>query len=340
MDEALEQIKKFNQNLKFESRDYPIELILSRFIKGTLFKPNYQREFTWKPHLQCEFIESILLGLPMPIMFWAESEKDSYKHEIVDGFQRISTLKRFFKNELTLKNLKRLDKLNGKQYKDLSEAIQNKFLGASLRIFLLSPLQNESLKYMLFDRINRNSVLLEPMERRIGAYPGKVLDFIKNKANEKNFISMTPMTEKLQLSRIREELVLRFAVLSKYSQEYNHDVKGFFDKHLESMNESITKQELKKIEEEFVQVLEFVKRYFPKGFSKEESNITPNIRFEAISMGVLFALREKPNLELKEEWKDTEEFKKITTGDASNSRPKFITRVEYTKNRLLKELCK
>jgi hypothetical protein len=84
-------------------------------------------------------------------------------------------------------------------------------------------------------------------------------------------------------------------------------------------------------------MLDFVEKYFPNGFSKAKGHVkTPRIRFEAISVGVALALREKSNLEPKSiEWLDSPEFKEYTTSDASNSKPKVIKRIEYVRDQLL-----
>ena len=85
-------------------------------------------------------------------------------------------------------------------------------------------------------------------------------------------------------------------------------------------------------------MLDFVDKYIPNGFSKGTGHVrTPRIRFEAISVGVALALRKKSDLVPKPmKWLDSEEFKKYTTSDASNSKPKVIARIEYVRDQLLK----
>lgn len=84
-------------------------------------------------------------------------------------------------------------------------------------------------------------------------------------------------------------------------------------------------------------MLTFVKAHFPSGFrTSEESNKTPRVRFEAISVGVTLALTEKPNLSVSNlEWLDSEAFKKETTGSSTGSPSKIKSRIEFVKNKLL-----
>ena len=88
---------------------------------------------------------------------------------------------------------------------------------------------------------------------------------------------------------------------------------------------------------EFNAMLNFVESNFPFGFAKSRgSKSTPRVRFEAISVGVGLALRIDPNLNVENiDWIDSEEFKKLTTSDASNNEGRLKNRVEYVRDQLL-----
>lgn len=89
---------------------------------------------------------------------------------------------------------------------------------------------------------------------------------------------------------------------------------------------------------EFDRMLEFVKTYFPYGFAKSErAKSTPRVRFEAISVGVALALREKPDLIPNSmDWLNSNDFKRHTTTHASNSPARVSGRILYVKDQLLK----
>ena len=86
-------------------------------------------------------------------------------------------------------------------------------------------------------------------------------------------------------------------------------------------------------------MLRFVKQNFPSGFAKTKtSTITPRVRFEAISVGVILALRQNPDLRVDNvRWLDSDTFKELTTSDASNNQGKLKARVEYVRDQLLKD---
>ncbi len=87
---------------------------------------------------------------------------------------------------------------------------------------------------------------------------------------------------------------------------------------------------------EWEQMLAFVKRVFPNGFSKAKGHTrTPRIRYEAMSVGSAIALRENPKLKPGSvDWLESKAFRVLTTSDASNSRPKVVKRIEYVRDKL------
>jgi uncharacterized protein with ParB-like and HNH nuclease domain len=77
------QLNELQKEIKYDTKDYTVEVILSKKEKGDIVIPDYQRNFIWKPKDKASFIESVLLGLPIPFMFFCEREDGKY--EIIDG---------------------------------------------------------------------------------------------------------------------------------------------------------------------------------------------------------------------------------------------------------------
>jgi hypothetical protein len=92
--------------------------------------------------------------------------------------------------------------------------------------------------------------------------------------------------------------------------------------------------------DEFARMLNFVAQHFPNGFKRVGYNTVPRIRFEAISVGISLALRQKPELAPGDvsQWLDGKEFIKHTRSDASNSRPKLVNRIHYVRDNLLGDM--
>jgi uncharacterized protein with ParB-like and HNH nuclease domain len=77
------QLNELQKEIKYDTKDYTVEVILSKMDKGDINIPDYQRKFIWKEKDKASFIESVLLGLPIPFMFFCECEDGKY--EIIDG---------------------------------------------------------------------------------------------------------------------------------------------------------------------------------------------------------------------------------------------------------------
>jgi Protein of unknown function DUF262 len=343
------EIREKQKTVDYDTKEYPVEVLVQKYRDGLdediseLYIPDYQRELIWEEPRQSKFIESIFLGLPIPYIFVADlrpkqedDEDDLARLEIVDGTQRIRTLDRFLNNELKLSELEKLKNLNNFKFKDLPLARQRRFNRATIRMIVLTEKADEETRRDMFERINTGSVELNDMEKRRGISPGPFVDILEELAKNPKFIKLCPISEPLVRKREPEEFVLRFfAYLNNY-QNFERQVNVFLNEYLEQHNHPEIDQD--GMRSEFHKMLDFVEKYFPNGFSKTKGHVkTPRIRFEAISVGVALALREKSDLVPKSmKWLDSPEFKEYTTSDASNSKPKVIKRIEYVRDELLR----
>ena len=343
------EIREKQKVIDYRTTEYPVEVLVQKYMEGRendtneLFIPDYQREEAWQEKEQSKFIESVLLGLPVPPIFVADiydQENDLGRLEIVDGTQRIRTLSKFSNNELTLRGLEKLDKLNDFTFTDLPLPRQRRFNRSTIRMIQLTEKADEEARRDMFERINTGSVVLNDMEKRRGIQRGPVLNWIDKLSKNPKFLELCPFSEALIRRREPEEFVLRFfAYLNKY-QEFEHRVNVFLNDYLKEQDEKNKNDKFyqNKMEKEFKLMLDFVEKYFPDGFKKGKNyKSVPRIRFESISVGVALALREEKNLKPKstDEWLNSQEFKEYTTSDGSNSRVKIIRRIEYVRDQLL-----
>ena len=327
------EIRAKQQEVKYDLRDFTIDYIVKEFKAGLFFIPLYQRKFVWDKPRQCKFVESVLLGLPMPMMFVADL--DDGRLEIVDGAQRIQTLAAFIDNDLKLSGLPRLPALNGFCFKDLPEAHQRKIGTKALRMVILEDTTTAETRQEIFNRINTSLLPARGAEVRRGAFSGPFTEFIKKCAQNKHFRILCPISEMLINRREDEELVLRFFCYSDNYGHFKHDVESFLGEYLSSHRNNFDEDTK---EREYHAMLKFVKEFFPSGFAKSPSaKSTPRVRFEAISVGVNLALRQQPKLRphAVSDWVGSEEFAIQTTTHASNSGPRLRARIEYVRDKLL-----
>lgn len=341
---SAKQISEKKQDIKFDTRDYPINYLVSQYAKEEFYIPlEYQRNFVWGHKDRCSFIESILMGLPIPFMFFADT--DDGRIEIVDGAQRTQTLVQFCQNDLELQGLEVLTDSNGFVFQDLAPAIQRKFLNTNIRVVFLEEGTTEKVRQEIFKRINTRGLQVKPAEARRGAFEGKFKDFLEECVKMQKFNDLAPRTKITEDRYEGFEMVSRFfAYLDNYEndfQGYTGNVTQYIDNYVKMQNQ-LTETNDKMIvscRERFVGMLDYAEKILGKrGFRKTlTSKSTPRARFEALSIGIALALRENPELPVRDvsSWIDGDEFAKWTRSDAANNKNKLVGRIDFVKNKLL-----
>ena len=340
LEQVEEEIYSKRRTVRYDIRDLTVETISNKYHDSLdddekevaeknfnyIYIPEYQRDFTWDEERQSKLIESIILGLPIPFIFVAENRDSSW--EIVDGSQRIRTIHSFLNNQLCLQNLKSIKSLNGYKFDELDKSRQGKILNTALRIIVLSEETTDDVKKDMFERINRGSDLLKPMEKRKGIYTGKFTSFIYDYCRESDkYKELVKIDKWLVKRQEHEELLLRFFAITDteiYEKGVNSSIASFLDEYLEKKNAefkvlSLDSQEktLNEYKDRINTVLDYVDRNFPYGFRHKLNPQTKRSVFEAISVGVWKAISERKALDtLDKNWVrdclDSAEFKKYT----------------------------
>jgi hypothetical protein len=336
------QISEYSKKIDFYTSEYTIEILAKKVADDEYQVPEYQRAFTWDPVRKSRFIESLLIGLPIPFLFfWLEPE--SGKLEIVDGSQRLRTIEEYINNRLKLKGLERLSILNKSKFQDLSLASQRKLLNKSIRGIILSENTDDESRMDLFERINTGSKIANPAEVRRGVLRGEFMDFLYDIAkNNATFKRLAPVSTKQDNEREREELVARFFAYSDGLDEYRDNVASFIFNYIKKMNERFKEDTALQDEykNRFDIMMAFVERTFVLGFTKAATNkTTPRVRFEAIAIGSYLALKDNPNLNITRdqanEILESEGFKAVTRTDAANVIKHLKGRIDFIKSALL-----
>ena len=135
--------------------------------------PDFQRHAVWSPKHKSELIESILMGIPLPLIYVKEDDKGVYI--IVDGRQRLTTLFQFMNHEFSLQKLTILTSLNGAYFSEstkngtkfetyLTQAQQSKIEDCPLTLHVIKPPTHDRVTFDLFDRVNRGGTRLNNQE--------------------------------------------------------------------------------------------------------------------------------------------------------------------------------
>ncbi|WP_210498311.1 GmrSD restriction endonuclease domain-containing protein [Vibrio crassostreae] len=159
-----------------ESSDEPVQSVVNRFEDGELvIDVDCQRHFVWDTKRASRLIESLLIGIPIPIFYCFEGEEDS---ELIDGKQRFLSMYEFLNNKFKLSGLENLAEYNNLYFKDLPKKMQKKIKTYKLHIYSIEA-KNEDAKYEIFSRLNTGGVKLGFEELVLGTNEGSLTQFAK-----------------------------------------------------------------------------------------------------------------------------------------------------------------
>ncbi|MBE4579720.1 hypothetical protein BOO30_19440 [Vibrio navarrensis] len=155
-----------------EQARYPIDTISEKIVHNKKYSlnPEFQRRHRWSVEKQSALIESLIMNVPIPPIFLYEYKFSQY--EVMDGLQRLTAIANFYDNKFRLAGLTEWPELNGKNYRELPEQVQEGIDRRYISSIILlketakSAKQADFMKQMVFDRINSGGEKLEPQERR------------------------------------------------------------------------------------------------------------------------------------------------------------------------------
>jgi hypothetical protein len=335
-----DEIAEVRNSINTDRLDMSFGEIISMYERDEIIiDPEFQRLFRWSDYQQTRFIESLLLGIPIPPIFVAEDREG--KWELVDGLQRLSTVLSFYgvlkntsdKNFWKLCEGELVKSMQGMNYKELPLKFQLNIKRAVCRVEIIKWNSKFDMRYELFNRLNTGGSPLTDQEIRNCIFRGISSDFnnlLKRIAREGDFIALIEPTEKQLLELYLEELILRF--FSLFNNWKN--VKTILSNHMtDFMREAITNNIFDySLEKLFLRIIRLLKPLGTEIF-RFKNGIFSTSLFDAItiSMGLNIDYYEKADIEdirnKINKLRSDENFRKYT-GAASNSSTRVIKRIE------------
>ena len=343
IERAENQIIEQSKRIEFYLTDYSVELLALKMNREDFLVPKYQRDDTWEPERKSRFIESLLMGLPIPFLFFWERPDDG-KLEIVDGSQRLRTIQQFLGNKIQIGELTELTELEGLKFDDLPESRQRKIKNRSIRGIILNEHADEQARFDLFERINTGSKIANKAEVRRGALSGPFLNLVIALAEDELFVKLAPVPKKSVSLRKREDMVTRFFA---YSDGYLNEFKGYKDRpakylfeYAKSTNEKCEDRKIvTQMKRQFSETMKFVEKTFPFGFRKTaRATDTHYTRFESLAVGSYLAISKAPELKKNppdvSNWINSKEFKDYSKSGGANAKSRLRGRVEFVRDKL------
>lgn len=218
--------------------DFLVDGLVSRMDRQDIYRPDFQRQFVWSISQASRFVESILLGLPIPGIFLYR-EEDTQKHLIIDGLQRLTTIQayehgKFQGSDKVFKLIGVKKRFEGRSLDELDAADQRRFRDATIHATIIQqsiPEDDKSSVYQIFDRLNSGGTPLQPQEIRAAIYHGAFQSLLETLNDDNNWrMIFGPVNRRGK----DQELILRFFALYEESERYRAPMRKFLNDYMSS----------------------------------------------------------------------------------------------------------
>lgn len=223
--------RPFNpEKIKVNTTTILVDQIISRIRHREIdLNPDFQRLDVWNPTQRSRLIESLLLRIPIPVFYVSANEINHWT--VVDGLQRMSTVRKFLdeQNGFALQNLEYLQKFDGHRYTELPRPMQRRISETQFLVHVIEPGTPKEVMFNIFRRINTGGTVLNKQEIRHAIYAGPARDFLKRLAESDAFRRATDGS--VRPTRMADrELVLRF--IAFHMAPWEEYEAGSLDGHL------------------------------------------------------------------------------------------------------------
>jgi Protein of unknown function DUF262 len=320
-DDVIIEIPFDPNKIKVATKPYSIGQIVQDLEDKTIdLDTEFQRlPGLWNNEKKSQFIESLMLNLPIPTFYFNEKEENSW--EVIDGLQRISTIYTFLvEKKLVLTGLEFLKEYNGLKFVDLPNPLQKRITRFGITIYIIEKATPVEVKFHIFKRVNTGGLMLTPQEIRHAINQGIPAELVadlargkdnlidnktvrKRKNSDGKYVDLTATLEgkafvKATESRINptrmedRDFITRFVsfYLIPY-QDYKPDLDSFLNKGMEKIKE-LSKSDISKLKIDFKSAMDlsvsiFGNDAFRKRFSKTDKRKPINkALFEVLSVNL------------------------------------------------------
>lgn len=361
----VEIVDEETKKVRTKSLDMSFNELLDMYKdKELIIDPDYQRLFRWSEEKQSQFIESMILEMPLPPIYVIEREQGVY--ELIDGLQRISSYLHFrgvlkMENDiepsfLELDGCDIVKELNGKKYADLPTVLQIKLKRIFIRVEVIRHESNQKLRYYMFKRLNTGGETLSEQEIRnctIRLLDDKFNDFLISLSTVDDFkVCTSHLPEEKKMQKYDQELVLRFFAFKNNRANYKHDVGPFMTEYMEKISDpDNTEHEFNYVEEKGIfektfKILNTTLGEDAFARANEKGTLVESLspyHFEAFTLGIQCVLSQI-NLEdetmlkkLKDVFvtiKTEVDFRQLTTGGGKNTPKQLQKRVQFVEEKV------
>lgn len=272
LNEAKEVIP-YNFEITSYGADYDVEGLVKRMKRDDILVPTFdpetpetesgvvgfQRRYVWRRPQADRFIESLLLGLPVPGIFLVK--EPSGIHLVLDGQQRLKTLEGFYKGVLhgkvfALETVQ--DRFKGKTYEGLADEDRRRIDDTIIHATVVrqdAPTEDQESVYLIFERLNTGGTTLQPQEIRSALYYGELAGLLRDLNQDPDWRAVYGKPS----DRLKDqEMILRFFAMLYYGRSYERPMKVFLNRYM-ATNRHFDKQGAEELRDAFADTIEAVR---------------------------------------------------------------------------------
>ena len=295
-DEDLDEALPLKYSISSYGADYPVDSLVKRLQAGDVFIPEFQREYVWTVPKASRFVESLLLGLPVPGIFLSR-EAETQRMLVIDGQQRLQTLRFFYEGifgdtgrEFSLAGLK--SAFEGLTYRNLEDEDRRRLDDSIIHATVVrqeEPSEDDSSIYFVFERLNTGGMQLVPQEIRACIYHGRFNDLLNELNQNDAWRHVFGNVSKRMRDR---ELILRFLAMYYRSDEYSPPMKDFLNFFMGS-NRDLGQISGDEMRDKFIDTIRTVSSFFQTRPFRPQRTLNAAV-FDAVMVGLAKRLDDGP----------------------------------------------
>lgn len=259
------------RRLHIETYDFSISTIHNQLKDKSIIVPEFQRNYVWNRTQASKLIESLIIQCPIPVIYFNQERDETFS--VIDGNQRLTSIKLFLEDEFELQGLTAYPELEGNKFSDLDPRFQRHIKNRTLRCITILKETHPQIKFDVFERINTGAVQLNPQEVRHGVYHGPLMKFIDEISKEKVWKSISGHAKNSRMKN--EELILRYLAFRHNQDKYKKPLKNFLNEFC-AEHHNIDEKTILTWKREFLSSVESINYLFGiKAFKSLDSDIQP-----------------------------------------------------------------
>ncbi|HEU5221713.1 MAG TPA: DUF262 domain-containing protein [Candidatus Nitrosotalea sp.] len=243
-EESDEEFTPLEYDVQSYPADYTLEVLYNKWKNNDIIIPKLQRRYVWKPQQASRLIESFLMGLPIPpIFFYVQSDQ---KYLVIDGLQRLQSVVMYFsgffgeEDKLGKRKTFKLEGINPesrfykKAFQELHPDDQRKLQNAVLRVIIIrqvNPKNDDTSIYHIFERLNTGGTILQDQEVRNCVYYGKLNDMLIRLNEYENWRKILGKPKEDPRQKDVQD-ILRYLALFHNGHNYKKPMKDFLSEYM------------------------------------------------------------------------------------------------------------